>query len=448
MQSDYDINDEEDLRYIQNRPFYDSRKFEDIIGTEILDTATNDALTSNGVSIIKVASLPDTPKAIVDEIEYIQGVSSTYTTYSDIGNASCDFGGAWLIDESDTSLRIETARCGITIFYLPGFYVLKPDSVELGECKIKTKGEIKYIDNKFIEDSSIAPEKLSQNYATEKYVDDKIDNIEADFEVADNTVTESKLVNNAVTTNKLNNGAVTPEKLDRTYLTEHQSLDGYATEDYVDEVVGGLALGTVPDGSITPEKLDRAYTEQSEFETVRNGLIQFINTSNYKHQRYEGDILALKFNKIENPILSPTLDDVGKVLQLKLEGNKGAVWSAEFIEGAGGVADGSVTTDKLADGSVTTRKLSDKIKQDISTALSDSSSAKETADGVKTDFDNFYEGEWQPVYGSDGMYWYDISINDESSSLNGKFVNEACVELENRIGDINAVLDAINGEVI
>lgn len=179
VQSDYDINDEEDLRYIQNRPFYDSRKFEDIIGTEILDTATNSGLESASVSIVKVANLPDTPKAIADEIEYIQGVSNTYTTYNDIGNASCDFGGAWLIDESDTSLRIETVRCGITIFYLPGFYVLKPDSVELGECKIKTKGGLKYIDNKFIEDGSIAPEKLSQNYATEEYVNEKLDDIAA-----------------------------------------------------------------------------------------------------------------------------------------------------------------------------------------------------------------------------------------------------------------------------
>lgn len=52
--------------------------------------------------------------------------------------------------------------------------------------------------------------------------------------LANNSVSETKLCPLSVSTSKIADKAVTPAKLDRTYLTEHQSLNGYATEKWVE----------------------------------------------------------------------------------------------------------------------------------------------------------------------------------------------------------------------
>ena len=116
------------------------------------------------------------------------------------------------------------------------------------------------------------------------------------------------------------------------------------------------SIGTekLKDQSVTPEKLDREYTELEEYATFKGNVLNFVSNT-------AKDIEKLEAKKINNPIPTPTSSDVGKVLQIIDDGHHRGRWSAEFVEGVGGgVADGSVTTEKLAEGSVTTDKLADK----------------------------------------------------------------------------------------
>ncbi len=91
-----------------------------------------------------------------------------------------------------------------------------------------------------LDDDCVTSVKLADGAVTTDKIGDK--NITA-AKLADGSVSNTKLANYSVgetklrpltvSTSKLANKAVTPAKLDRTYLTEHQSLDGYATEDWV-----------------------------------------------------------------------------------------------------------------------------------------------------------------------------------------------------------------------
>lgn len=101
-----------------------------------------------------------------------------------------------------------------------------------------------------IEDEAVTAEKLDDGSVTnEKIVDgavttDKIgDKNITTAKLADGSVSSAKLANYSVSetkirplsvsTLKIADKAVTPAKLDRTYLTEHQSLAGYATEEWI-----------------------------------------------------------------------------------------------------------------------------------------------------------------------------------------------------------------------
>lgn len=101
-----------------------------------------------------------------------------------------------------------------------------------------------------IKEKAVTSSKLADNSVTsEKFADgsvttDKLaDKNVTSSKLADGCVTAAKLANysvgegklrpSAVSTDKLADHSVTPAKLDRTYLTEHQSLSGYATEKWV-----------------------------------------------------------------------------------------------------------------------------------------------------------------------------------------------------------------------
>ncbi len=104
--------------------------------------------------------------------------------------------------------------------------------------------------NENIGDESVTSDKLAKSSVTESRIlngavtTDKIQNLNVtsaklaagavtNAKLGNFSVSESKLMPNSVTTLRIANKAVTPAKLDRTYLTEHQSLEGYATESWV-----------------------------------------------------------------------------------------------------------------------------------------------------------------------------------------------------------------------
>ncbi len=108
-----------------------------------------------------------------------------------------------------------------------------------------------------IANGAITSEDLAENSVTTNKIASK--NITSDC-IADKAVTYSKLALNsvaednirsgAVATKHLAYGSVTPDKLDRRYLTEHQSLSGYATENWI------KAQGYLTDVSMKADKTD------------------------------------------------------------------------------------------------------------------------------------------------------------------------------------------------
>ena len=81
-----------------------------------------------------------------------------------------------------------------------------------------------------LSDGSVTLNKIADgNVITSKIADGAVTNAK----LAVYSVDESTIRPRAVTNSKIEDKAVTPAKLDRAYLTSHQSLSGYATEDWV-----------------------------------------------------------------------------------------------------------------------------------------------------------------------------------------------------------------------
>ncbi len=81
-----------------------------------------------------------------------------------------------------------------------------------------------------IADSAVTTDKICDKSITAAKI---ADGTIANTKLANYCVSETKLRPLSVSTTKIAAKAVTPAKLDRTYLTEHQSLEGYATENWV-----------------------------------------------------------------------------------------------------------------------------------------------------------------------------------------------------------------------
>ena len=88
--------------------------------------------------------------------------------------------------------------------------------------------------------ASVIETKIAENAVTTDKIADKsvtsaklADNAVSGAKIVNYSINENKLQPLSVTTNKIANGAVTPAKLDREYITHHQSLEGYATEEWV-----------------------------------------------------------------------------------------------------------------------------------------------------------------------------------------------------------------------
>ena len=88
--------------------------------------------------------------------------------------------------------------------------------------------------------ASVTEEKIAENAVTTDKIPDKnitsaklADGCVTSSKLAENSVGEKNLREGCVTTPIIGNGSVTPEKLDREYISHHQSLEGYATIDWV-----------------------------------------------------------------------------------------------------------------------------------------------------------------------------------------------------------------------
>ncbi len=108
-----------------------------------------------------------------------------------------------------------------------------------------------------IPENGISTNCLADNAVTT----DKLDNL---------SVTENKLMVSSVTTTKLRNRCVTPDKLDRAYLTQHQSLNGYATEDWVKEQAFVTDISMKADKTELPEKLSEMQNDVAVSYLVQN----------------------------------------------------------------------------------------------------------------------------------------------------------------------------------
>lgn len=91
-----------------------------------------------------------------------------------------------------------------------------------------------------LDDDSVTSTKLADGAVTADKIADKnittaklADGSVTSAKIANYSVSETKIRPSVVSTSKLADKAVTPAKLDRAYLTEHQSLNGYATEKWV-----------------------------------------------------------------------------------------------------------------------------------------------------------------------------------------------------------------------
>lgn len=81
-----------------------------------------------------------------------------------------------------------------------------------------------------IAENAVTTDKISDNSVTaSKLADGSVSNTK----LANYSIGESKIRPLSVSTSKIADAAVTPAKLDREYITHHQSLEGYATEDWV-----------------------------------------------------------------------------------------------------------------------------------------------------------------------------------------------------------------------
>lgn len=151
-----------------------------------------------------------------------------------------------------------------------------------------------------IADGAVTEKKLADNSVTTSKVADK--NITS-TKIADGAVTgsklayysvgDSKLRPNAVITSKIADGSVTPAKLDRTYITHHQSLAGYATQEWISKQNYVTDISMKADRSELPTKLsqltnDMAVSYNSQKLTDKQKAIALQNIGAIKAESGKG----------------------------------------------------------------------------------------------------------------------------------------------------------------
>ncbi len=153
IQSDYSENDETQKSYIQNRPFYDTRKFESIESNKVLATATSAELTLITSLYVKRANLPDVPSVLINEIKSVAGgmIGQVYNNeWELLGNASYVNSSVVLVDENDINMVLIEGIYSNVSFPESGIYVLTKSDLVSEYTTIEFKGEFQQLDNKFL----------------------------------------------------------------------------------------------------------------------------------------------------------------------------------------------------------------------------------------------------------------------------------------------------------
>lgn len=162
---------------------------------------------------------------------------------------------------------------------------------------------------------SIGASKLDENDETENNVQAKLNKVYTEFKqvrdggLKDNSIETSKLKDNVITTEKIIDSAITTNKIENSAITIEKIADGNVTNK------------KIADGSITGEKID------DNVKKAENITAEKINPNDVSN-----DNVQAKLNKIYEDMVGMT---------------------------QGGVADNSITTEKLKSKCVTTEKISD-----------------------------------------------------------------------------------------
>lgn len=101
----------------------------------------------------------------------------------------------------------------------------------MDEAVTAEKLDGKSVTSEKIADGAVTSDKIGEKNVTTVCLADAA--VTAD-KLADNSVSGAKIQPLSVSTSKIADKSITPAKLDRTYLTHHQSLNGYATEKWVE----------------------------------------------------------------------------------------------------------------------------------------------------------------------------------------------------------------------
>lgn len=162
---------------------------------------------------------------------------------------------------------------------------------------------------------NIGASRLDENDETENNVQAKLNKVYTEFKqvrdggLKDNSIETSKLKDNVITTEKIIDSAITTNKIENSAITTEKIADGNITNK------------KIADGSITGEKID------DNVKKAENITAEKINPNDVSN-----DNVQAKLNKIYEDMVGMT---------------------------QGGVADNSITTEKLKSKCVTTEKISD-----------------------------------------------------------------------------------------
>lgn len=260
-----------------------------------------------------------------------------------------------------------------------------------------------------IADGAVTTDKISEKNITSSLLADAC---VLNTKLANYCVSEAKLRPLSVSTSKIAEKAVTPAKLDRTYLTEHQSLNGYATEKWV-ESQNYLTEHLSLDGYATEE-----WVNGQKFVTDASSFVK-------------KDELPEKLSEFENDMavsfVEQTLTENEKATA---RNNIGAVMSEE---GKSLSSNDFTDEDKQKLDSALTAHQDISMKADIST-LSSVAFSGSYSDLTDLPDDCLFNEEMKELY--DSAYGHSISShapqNAEENVVDGAQVNGETAEIKDK----------------
>lgn len=239
-QSDFLENNEALASHILNRPFYDTRKFEDIDIVYTGDEVTAELIATSGFwnetyRYFKVCDLPDDYQTVAAEISKFTsdwGEEVSVDTRGITDNTEGNYASAQVFVRNGMVDIVIAGEPGVIIdtiaakarFPEKGIYVIAgytgAPTIKSIISKITFKSNIKKLDSKFL-NIDTTPQQDSDNLITSGAVFKEFDEFLVTTEkFQDGAVTESKIFDGAVTAKKIADGEVTKAKLETSLKEE------------------------------------------------------------------------------------------------------------------------------------------------------------------------------------------------------------------------------------